>query len=77
MQTVAVSNFRAKIMTFLKEVENGASITITSSGKIVAKLVPPDFTKKSAKQKLKEIGENAKIVDIISPIDETWTGDKY
>ncbi len=76
MQTIAVSNFRAKIMTFLKEVENGSSIKITSRGKVVARLVPPDFTKKSAKQELIKIGANAKLFDIISPINEVWNADK-
>jgi len=77
VETIAVSNFRAKIMSVLKEVENGSSIKITSRGKIVAKLVPSDFTKTSAKQKLIEIGKKAKILDIISPIDEVWNSDKF
>ncbi len=76
MEIIAVSNLRAKIMSVLKEVENGSSIKITSRGKIVAKLVPPDFTQKSAKQKLLEIGEKAKLFDIVSPVDEAWNADK-
>ena len=77
METVAVSNFREKIMKFLKEVENGSSIKITSRGKIVAQLVPPDFTSKKAKQKLIEIGRNAKMGDLVSPIDEEWSANKF
>ncbi|MCF6269689.1 MAG: type II toxin-antitoxin system prevent-host-death family antitoxin [Melioribacteraceae bacterium] len=75
METIAVSNLRAKIMTILKKVENGSIIKITSRGKIVAKLVPPDFTKKRAEQKLIEIGESAKFIDITSPIEEVWNSD--
>ena len=76
MQTIAVSNFRAKIMSFLKQVENGSSIEITSHGKIVAKLIPPDFIRNDAKQKLIKVGKNAKMFDVISSIDEVWNAEK-
>ncbi len=72
MDTIAVSEFRANIMKILKEVEHGSNINITSRGKVVAKLVPPDYTREKAREKLKEISKNAMLGDVISPIDAQW-----
>ena len=64
METIAVSEFRANIMKFLKEVERGSNINITSRGKVVAKLVPPDNTREKAKEKLRSLPDTAeKIVE--------------
>ncbi len=72
MQTIAVSELRANLMKILNEIEHGSSIDITSRGRIVAKLVPPNFSQKLARKKLIEIGEKANIIDVTSPIDEKW-----
>lgn len=72
METIAVSNLRSSLMKVLKEIERGATINITSRGKVIAKLVPPDYTKKEAKNKLREVGKTAVIHDIISPIESQW-----
>jgi len=69
MQTVAVSELRANMMKIIKKIENGASIQISSRGKVVAKLVPPDCSRESAINKLAEIGKNAVIHDVVSPVD--------
>lgn len=72
MITIAVSEFRANLMKVLKEVEHGTNVTITSRGKVVAKLVPPDFTQENARKKLTEISKKAKVGDVISPNDTPW-----
>lgn len=72
METIAVSNLRASLMTVLKEIERGSTINITSRGKIVAKLVPPDYNIEEAKSRLKEVSRTAVIHDIISPIESNW-----
>ena len=72
MQSIAVSDLRANLMKILKEIENGSSLDITSRGRVVAKLVPPNFTRKLARKRLIEIGVKAKLNDVISPIDEKW-----
>lgn len=76
MKNVAVSEFRTHLMKFLKEIENGEMITITSRGKAVAKLVPPDNSREIARQRLLEIGRNAILRDVLSPVDEEWEGMK-
>jgi antitoxin (DNA-binding transcriptional repressor) of toxin-antitoxin stability system len=72
MQSIAVSELRENLMKILKDIEHGSSLDITSRGRVVAKLVPPNFTRKLARKKLIEIGKKAKINDVISPIDEKW-----
>ena len=69
METIAVSDLRVNLMKVLKEIEHGAIINITSRGKVVAKLVPPEYSKEMAKRKLKEISKTAVIQDVISPIE--------
>ena len=72
MQTIAVSELRANIMKVLKDVEHGSNVSITSRGKVVAKLVPPDYTQENARKKLKEISTMAIIGDVISPVESSW-----
>ncbi len=72
MEKVAVSEFRANLVGFLKRVENGEVIALTSRGHEVAKIVPPDDKIKKAKKALRELQDSAIIGDIVSPIDEEW-----
>ncbi len=72
MDQIAVSEFRANMMKILKKIEHGASIDITSRGHVVAKLVPPDYSRRLARERLAEIGKKSTIGDIISPIDTKW-----
>jgi len=69
---IAVSELRANLMKVLKEIEMGSTVNITSRGKVVAKLVPPDHGKDIANEKLNKIAQSAIIRDIISSIDEEW-----
>ncbi|MBN1292302.1 MAG: type II toxin-antitoxin system prevent-host-death family antitoxin [Candidatus Latescibacteria bacterium] len=72
MDTIAVSKLRSNLMKVIKEIESGSSVDITSRGKVVARLVPPDFTRDIARQKLEMLSKTAVIHDVLSPIDETW-----
>jgi len=72
MQTIPVSELRANLMNVLKTVEQGSTLDITSRGKVVAKLVPPNYSREKARNKLKKIRKRAKIHDILSPIDVKW-----
>ena len=46
MITVPVSEFRANLPKYLKNLEKGERIKITSRGKIVGFITPPDLEKK-------------------------------
>lgn len=72
MDSVAVSDLRANLMKILKQIELGSVVDITSRGKVVAKLVPPDYTREMAKEKLKELRKSAVVGDVISSLDSKW-----
>jgi len=75
VQSIAVSELRANLMKVLKQIEHGSSITITSRGRVVAKLIPPEESIKMAEEKLNRIRKTAKIHDVISPSSENWKAD--
>jgi prevent-host-death family protein len=72
METIAVSKFRTNLMQILKRIEHGSIITITSHGKPVAKLTPPEDIIKTSQYKLEQIRKTAIVKDVLSPIDEKW-----
>ncbi len=72
MESIGVSELRANLMKILNSIRKGESYKITSRGKVVAKIIPPENSSDNAKQKLKEIGKTAVIGDLISPIDTKW-----
>ena len=76
MESIAVSVLRSKIMNVLKEVEVGSTINITSRGKVVARLVPPEMNKKIARDKLAALRKTAVIGDVISPVGEAWDSEQ-
>ncbi len=72
MKRVAVSEFRANLVGFLKRVERGEVITLTSRGHEVAKIIPPDNKIEKAREALKKLRKTAVIEDVLSPIEEEW-----
>ncbi|MBN1895381.1 type II toxin-antitoxin system prevent-host-death family antitoxin [bacterium] len=76
METIAVSDLRARLMKVLKEIESGSAIDITSRGKVVARLVPPEFGRVEAKAKLRSIGKTAVLHDIVSPVGDPWESER-
>ena len=72
MEKVAVSEFRANLLGFLKRVEKGEVIALTSRGHEVAKILPPDNKAKNARNALKKLQKTAVIGDVLSPIENNW-----
>ncbi|MEA2083904.1 MAG: type II toxin-antitoxin system prevent-host-death family antitoxin [Thermodesulfobacteriota bacterium] len=72
MEKVGISTLRENLSIFLKKVQKGQVITITSRGQEMAKLVPVEDKRKKSREFLLELGKNAVIGDILSPIDEEW-----
>jgi prevent-host-death family protein len=56
----------------MEKVKNGATITITSRGRVVARLVPVENERVAARRALDRLAQNAEVVDILSPIDADW-----
>ncbi len=76
MKTVAVSEFKANLMKFLREIQDGTNINITSRGKVVVTVIPPELQRIKARERLKIIAKTAEINDVVSPIDVEWQVNK-
>ena len=72
MKQVTISEFRANLLKYLKTVQRGEQLNITSKGSLLATLIPPVSQKKAAREKLKKLAKKAVIHDVITPIDDTW-----
>jgi len=72
MEKVGISTLRENLSIFLKKVQKGQVITITSRGHEMAKLVPVEDKREKSREILRELGKNAFIGDILSPINEEW-----
>lgn len=72
MEKVGVSTLRENLSIFLKKVQKGEIITITSRGRDMARLVPVEDKSLKSMEILRKLGKKALIGDIISPIDENW-----
>jgi prevent-host-death family protein len=72
MEKVSISTLRENLSKFLKKVQKGEVITITSRGHDMARLVPLEDKGVKSRKILRELGKKAFIGDIISPIDEEW-----
>jgi len=72
MEKIAVSEFRANMVSLLKKVEKGEVFTLTSRGHEVAKIVPPDDRMEEARKTLRHLRKTAVIGDVLSPIEDGW-----
>ena len=72
MKNVSISEFRANLLTYLKQVQQGEQINVTSKGDILATLSSPVSQQESAGMQLKKLAETAKIRDVVSPVGENW-----
>ena len=72
METVNISDFRANLLKYLEKANSGEQISVTTNGRLIATITPPTNQKELARNKLKELAKSAKILDVTSPIDESW-----
>ena len=72
MKTIAVSKLRENMVLFLKKVQQGKSIAITSRGNEIAMLVPIENKMEASKNALKQLRKTAVVGDVVSPIEEDW-----
>ena len=72
MEKVGISTLRENLSVFLKKVQKGQVITITSRGHEMARLVPAEDKREKSREFLRKLGKNAFIGDILSPIHEEW-----
>jgi len=77
MTSVNVTELRQHLPNYLKQVQQGEEIVITSHGKIIARLVPDNRESKreAALKRLEALRGTMIVGDILTPSDQEWTGD--
>ena len=75
MLTTNVTKLRNELPKYLHYVQLGGHIVITSHGKAIARIMPPQDAPKEAKLQLKALQKACHIGDVISPIQENWDVD--
>jgi prevent-host-death family protein len=72
MTSIGISEFRANMNLVLQKVQKGEIVTLTSRGREVARLVPPDFAQLSAREALAQLRPTAVVGDVLSPVAAPW-----
>jgi prevent-host-death family protein len=72
MQTINISDFRANLLKYLEIANSGEQISVTSNGKLLATITPPENRMELARKQLRALASNAKIHDVVSPTDSEW-----
>lgn len=70
--SVNISELRANLLNYLKKVQQGEVITVTSNGQMLATLMPPVGQHEAAKASLQALAKTAVIHDVIGPVNEDW-----
>lgn len=69
---VNVTQLRADLPSFLKRVENGEPLRITSRGRVIARLLPPADAVAEARKLLASWRATTRIGDVVSPVETSW-----
>jgi prevent-host-death family protein len=72
MKNISISELRANLLRYLKLVQQGEQINVTSKGNVMATLTPPVSQQDAARAKLAKLAETAVIHDVTSPIETEW-----
>ena len=75
MTRVNITELRKHLPGYISRVSKGEELTITSHGKILAKIVPDTDPVVIATERLKKLRGTAIAGDIISPTDTAWSAD--
>ena len=72
MKQVSISEFRSNLLKYLKNVQLGEEIIVTSKGTPLATLTPPVSQHNTARAKLRKLAKTATINDVLSPPGDSW-----
>jgi prevent-host-death family protein len=73
MKHVNVTELRGNLNEYITEVQmTGQPLAITSRGKVIVRMLPPEDEKDAAKARLLAMRSSAIIGDITSPIGDPW-----
>lgn len=69
---VNVTQFRQQLPAYLRKARAGMAVSITSHGKVIARLVPQEDAAAAAEARLVAMRDKAMIVDVESPLGLKW-----
>ncbi len=73
MQSISVTKLRVNLTSILDDVKKGETIIVTSHGKPVARITPPQADRQTeAIAKLEAQRNKVFIGDVVSPTGEIW-----
>lgn len=76
MEDIKLTELRQNLPAYLKQVEQGRELRITSRGKVVARLVPAENAAEAARARLKALRKTARVGDVIAPTGERWRAER-
>ena len=76
MEDIKLTELRQNLPAYLKQVEQGRELRITSRGKVVARLVPAENAAEAACARLKALRKTARVGDVIAPTGERWRAER-
>lgn len=76
MDDVKLTELRQNLPSYLKQVEKGRELRITSRGKPVARLLPAESAAQAARDRLKALRKTARVGDVIAPTGERWRAER-
>ena len=74
-QVVSVTELRRNLPAYLDRVKAGESFLVTVRGRVVARIQPELDPAEEAYQRILSYRGRAWIGDVITPLEEEWTGD--
>ena len=76
MPDINVTELRKRLPYYLKQVERGTELRITSRGKVIARIIPEKDEVEAAYKRLMKLRGTMIKDDIIEPVKNTnWTAD--
>ena len=76
MSKVNVTELRQNLPDYLAEVRKGKELKVTVHGKVIARIVPEQDAKKSARQRLIALRAKCRVGDVVSPSGERWAAER-
>lgn len=76
MSSVNVTELRSRLPDYLKKVRAGEEISVTSRGKVIARLIPEHDESEAARGRLAAIRKTSFVGDVVSPVGDAWEADR-
>ena len=76
MREVNITELRSHLPAYLGQVRTGEEVVVTSRGKAIARILPSQDIRETAKKQLKTLRKKSYVGDVISPVGEAWEAEK-